>query len=101
MNIADAVGAISDAAFLAPTWKTALQTVAPESFEQVLMSGLNQVSAQVSAADEVTTRFALDDKTPPHQALIAMEQAHVSMSLMLQVRARLVQGYQQLMQMQL
>lgn len=100
MSVAE-IGAIVDPTFLAPTWTTSIQTSAPESFEQIFMGGLNRVNNQVNAADTIATRFALDDRVPPHQVLVSMEQAHLSLALMLQVRARLVQGYQQIMQMQL
>ena len=52
-------------------------------------------------ADQAVTAFALDDSIPLHQVTYALEQSRLAFELMLQVRARLVEGYQEIMRMQL
>ena len=71
------------------------------SFASLLMNGIGAADAKVTAADEAVRAFALDDAVPLHQVTYALEQARLSMELMLQVRSRLLEGYQQLMNMQL
>ena len=67
----------------------------------MIADGLAQVDQKAKAADAAVTAFALDDTMPPHQVLFALAEAHRSASMMMQVRARLVDGYQELMRMQL
>jgi flagellar hook-basal body complex protein FliE len=91
-----------DPSFLAPAWQTGLQGAAPaDDFAQLLAHGLSQIETKMQAADKIATQFAIDDSVPPHQVIIAMEEARMSMGMMLQVRSRVVQGLTQLMQMQL
>ncbi|WP_157215383.1 flagellar hook-basal body complex protein FliE [Flavisphingomonas formosensis] len=70
-------------------------------FASLLTNGIDGVDAKLRAADDLTRRFALDDSIPVHQVSFSLEQARMSLELMLQVRNRLVEGYQQLMNMQL
>ncbi len=71
------------------------------SFGEMLRSGIASVNQQVTQANSVAAAFALDDSIPPHQVMVQLEQAKLSMQLMMQVRARLVEGYQEFMRMQL
>jgi len=71
------------------------------SFGRMLVDGINGVSDKLSSADATARAFALDDSIPVHQVTYALEQARLSFELMLQVRSRLLEGYQQLMNMQL
>ena len=71
------------------------------SFAQMLSGGVESVNQKLLQADAAATAFALDDSVPLHQVTYALEQARLSFELMLQVRARLVEGYQELMRMQL
>lgn len=71
------------------------------SFSQMLLGGIDQVDQQLVDADAKIASFALDDAMPPHEVLFAIEQARHSLELLLQVRSRLVEGYQEIMRMQL
>jgi flagellar hook-basal body complex protein FliE len=71
------------------------------TFAQLLTDGFDRVSANMNNADKMVRAFALDDSIPVHQVTFALEQARLSMELLLQVRGRLVESYQQLMNMQL
>ena len=59
------------------------------------------MDAKVARADQLVTRFALDDSVPVHQVTVALEEARLSVELAMQVRARLVEGYRELMNLQL
>ena len=65
------------------------------------MAGLNGVNAKLDQADALVRRFAVDDSVPVHQVTMALEEARLSVELAMQVRARLVEGYRDLMNMQL
>jgi flagellar hook-basal body complex protein FliE len=77
------------------------QPVANMSFGQLMTAGINHVETKIARADELANAFALDDKIPVHQVTFALEDARLSLELMMQVRGRMVEAYQQLMGMQL
>ena len=58
------------------------------------------VSAKQEAAQSLTNRVLLGDSTQLHQSVIAMQEASVTFSLMVEVRNKLVESYQELMRMQ-
>lgn len=70
-------------------------------FGAMVMAGLRQVDAKVAHANAMAKAFVLDDSIPVHQVTMALEQARMSVELAMQVRARLVEGYRELMNMQL
>lgn len=71
------------------------------NFSSLLASGLHSMQAKIERADELVRRFALDDSVPVHQVTYALEEARLSVELAMQVRGRLVEGYRDLMNMQL
>jgi flagellar hook-basal body complex protein FliE len=74
---------------------------APGAFASLLTGGVADVETKVAEADKLARAFVLDDSVPVHQVTYALEEARMSLELMLQVRARIVESYQQLMTMQL
>jgi len=70
-------------------------------FGEVLMAGLRGVDAKIATADRLVQQFAVDDSVPVHQVTMALEEARLSVELAMQVRARLVEGYRELMNMPL
>ena len=76
--------------------------VAPvASFADVMGAGLRSVEGKLASADALVRRFALDDEVPVHQVTFALEEARLSVELAMQVRARLVEAYRDVMGMQL
>ena len=71
------------------------------SFSQMLVGSLEQVDQKLVDADALAAAFAVDDSIPVHRVTYALEQARLSFELMLQVRARLVEAYQEVARMQL
>ena len=70
------------------------------SFEQMLSRGLEATDKSIAEAESQVRAFTLDSDVPAHQVMFALEQARLSMEMMVQVRNRLVEGYQQIMNMQ-
>lgn len=70
------------------------------SFSQMLRQGVDATNAKLVEADRLVTAFALDGSIPAHQVTFALEEARLSVELMIQVRNRLVEGYQQITNMQ-
>ncbi|WP_431853068.1 flagellar hook-basal body complex protein FliE [Allosphingosinicella sp.] len=98
-----AVGAGIPIQGLAPTAAPpATPAAAPTgSFSQMLLDGVDAVNQRVAGADSMVRAFTIDDSIPLHQVTFALEQARLSVELMMQVRARLVESYQRVMEMQL
>lgn len=71
------------------------------SFEQLLRTGVDAADAKIASADRLVTAFTLDNDIPAHQVMFALEEARLSLEMMIQVRNRLVEGYQQIMNMQI
>jgi flagellar hook-basal body complex protein FliE len=82
-------------------WPAALSPLATDSFGAQLMSGVQDVNRALRAAEAASTAFALGDGQPPHQVVLALEDARFKLQFALSVRTRLVEGYQELMRMQL
>lgn len=78
-------------------------TTAPTglSFSQMLANGVEAVDQRVVDADSLAAAFAVNDSVPLHRVTYALEQARLSLELMLQVRTRLVEAYQEVSRMQL
>jgi len=80
---------------------TSAQPAGHASFAQMLLDGIASVNHRVANADAMVRAFTVDDSIPLHQVTFALEEARLSMELMMQVRARLVESYQRMMEMQL
>ena len=70
------------------------------SFAAVLKSSLTEVNQMQQKADAAITALATGDKVSLHDTMIAMEQADVSFRLMMQVRNKIVEAYQEILRMQ-
>src|SRR5713101_5436539 len=69
-------------------------------FADVLKSSLDEVNRLQQSADAAITALATGDKMSLHDTMIAMEQADVSFRLMMQVRNKIVDAYQEIMRIQ-
>ena len=69
-------------------------------FADVLKSSLDEVNKLQHKADAAITALATGDKMSLHDTMIAMEQADVSFRLMMQVRNKIVDAYQEIMRIQ-
>jgi flagellar hook-basal body complex protein FliE len=77
------------------------QSTAPtQGFSNMLEGLVQSVSDKQANAQQVTQQVLLGDSPQLHQSVIAMQEASVSFSLMVEVRNKLVDSYQELMRMQ-
>jgi flagellar hook-basal body complex protein FliE len=70
------------------------------SFAAVLKDSLTEVNKMQQKADAAVTALASGDKVNLHETMIAMEQADVSFRMMMQVRNKIVEAYQEILRMQ-
>jgi flagellar hook-basal body complex protein FliE len=74
--------------------------VAAPSFSNALHSAIQDVNTKQVAASDAVNGLMAGQNVPLHQAMVAMEEASVSFQLMVEVRNRLLESYQELMRMQ-
>ena len=78
-----------------------MRTGAPtESFGTMLDGLVSTVSTKQAEASELTKKVLLGDSDQLHQSVIAMQEASVAFTMMVEVRNKLVESYQELMRMQ-
>ncbi|MDB5986157.1 MAG: hypothetical protein JWR16_1210 [Nevskia sp.] len=96
----DAIGAVG-AMLDATSTVSNLQGVAHSNFSDRLDKAIEDVNADVVNADKQVQALILGQNTSLHGVMIALSNAHVSLDLMIQVRNRLVDAYQDVMRMQI
>jgi flagellar hook-basal body complex protein FliE len=72
---------------------------APVGFDKLVTDFVGEVSAKQAAASDAVNGL-VSGKNVSHQTMIAMEEASISFQLMVEVRNKLLESYQELMRMQ-
>ncbi|HZL13942.1 MAG TPA: flagellar hook-basal body complex protein FliE [Verrucomicrobiae bacterium] len=72
-----------------------------DSFASMLGNMVSDVNAQQNISAQAVSALQSGQTVPLHQAVIAMEEANVSFQLMVEVRNRLLDSYQEIMRMQI
>jgi flagellar hook-basal body complex protein FliE len=70
------------------------------SFETVLKNAVGGVEQLHTSAQEQVTQLAQGDRQDIHSVMIAVEKADVAFQLMMQVRNKIVNAYQEVSKMQ-
>lgn len=71
-----------------------------EGFGQMLDGLVATVESKNATAENVTRKVLLGENDQLHQSVIAMQEASTAFGMMIQVRNKLVESYQELMRMQ-
>lgn len=71
-----------------------------ENFGTMLDGLVSTVAEKQAASADITKRVLLGESDQLHQSVIAMQEASVAFTLMVEVRNKLVESYQELMRMQ-
>ncbi len=74
-------------------------TTPADGFGHLLDGLVASVDAKQADAQAITKRVLLGESDQLHQSVIAMQEAGVSFSLMVEVRNKLIDSYQELMRM--
>ena len=74
---------------------------ASSPFSQLVSEGLAQVNEKLLAGQADLQRLATGDVQNVHQVMIQLEESRLSFQLMMQVRGRLLEAYQDIMKMQI
>lgn len=78
-----------------------LTGVSSTDFGALLKSGVTTLAEQTDRASELLSAYAVGEQVSPHELVMAMEQAKMSMQLAVEVRNRLVDAYQELTRLQI
>lgn len=95
------VGAANAQALQTPTLPAAGAATQPlsGSFGQLVSEGLAQVNGQLIDSQVDLQKLAVGDAQNLHQIMINLEESRVSFQLVMQVRSRLLEAYQDIMKM--
>lgn len=70
------------------------------SFKDVLMDEIYKVSGLEKAADAITSDFITGKTDNIHSVLIAAEKASIALQLMVEIRDKVIDAYNEIMRMQ-
>ena len=70
-------------------------------FQTILQSAIDRVEASRSAANDAVDKFVSGEDQDLHTTMLATQRASLDFELLLQVRNKVVQSYQEIMRMQL
>lgn len=79
--------------------QTARPVVQAPSFGEMLKNTLTEVNREQTSADEAVKNLATGKDKDIHHTMIEMEKASVSLNLMMQVRNKVIDAYQEIMRM--
>lgn len=98
----DAIGAVTLAAVRAEPSVGSASTAAasPGGFSRMLAHGMENLQARMERADTVVLEATHGNLESPHVLMVELEQARISLQLAVEVRNRLIEGYQELLRMQ-
>ena len=71
-----------------------------DSFSDILKNALNSVNNAQSEADEAVKQVLSGESTDIHETMIALQKADVSLKMMLEVRNKILEAYQEVMRTQ-
>lgn len=74
---------------------------APAGFDKLVTGLVHEVAAKQAASSEAVNGLLSGKNVSLHQTVIAMEEASISFQLMVEVRNKLLESYQELMRMQI
>ena len=85
---------------VAPTSPAGSAAATGDSFSNLLGNFVGEVNAQQGAANDAVSALLSGKNVSLHQAMISMEEASVSFQMMVEVRNKLLDSYQEIMRMQ-
>ena len=70
------------------------------SFPQIFKEMVGNTNELQSKAQELAEKFVLGEVTDIHEVMVAAEEAGVALDLVMEIRNKLIEAYQELMRMQ-
>jgi flagellar hook-basal body complex protein FliE len=103
MNIEalQALGAQDEVGPLPGIAPAAAASTAGPAFAEQVVQGLQHVNEQLLTSQGDLQRLAVGDVENLHQVMVRLEESRISLQLLLQVRNRALEAYQDVMRMQI
>jgi flagellar hook-basal body complex protein FliE len=95
-----AIGAVPGEMAMPSVLGIATQPTKGVDFGQLVSSGIAEVNQQLMASQVDLQRLATGDVQNLHQVMMGLEETRLSFQLLLQVRNRMLEAYQDVMKMQ-
>jgi flagellar hook-basal body complex protein FliE len=83
-----------------PESAPAIGGAAKGGFSNFLQQAVSEIDGKMKTASAEQTKVLTGESTNLHQAMIAMQEASTAFTLMVEVRNKLVESYQEVMRMQ-
>jgi len=71
-----------------------------EGFSEALQTAVGQVNERQMIADQAVEKVQTGESRNLHEVMIALEKADISLRMLVQVRNKVVEAYQEIMRMQ-
>ena len=97
----EAIAAVTAAAPTALALPAQPTAAVQGDFAAFLGEGIGNVDKGLKAADEQLRALAAGQTQAPHEVMITMEEARMNLMMLVEVRNRVVEAYQELVRMQL
>jgi flagellar hook-basal body complex protein FliE len=98
----ESIAGVAEIAAMEPMLRSSAESAAASqggNFTQMVSQGLNEVNQQLMSTQTDLQKLAVGDVQNLHQVMIHMEEARMSFQLLMQVRNRALEAYQDLMKM--
>lgn len=96
MTAINTIGALNPASLTSAKLSGVGQAAAPDqAFKNVLLESLNQVNGMQQEADMAVQQLVTGGDVNPAEVLTTLQKADMSFRLMMQIRNKLVQAYQE------
>lgn len=70
-------------------------------FTDILKNAIQEVQASQNRADDLITRMLAGEDIAPHEAIVAVEQANLTLQMALQIRSRFIEAFQEVSRTQI
>ncbi|NPA41515.1 MAG: flagellar hook-basal body complex protein FliE [Aquificae bacterium] len=94
------IGGINPKAFETFLKERGKEVKSPEDFTQALKEFIEWVNSQQENAKQIKEAVLRGEDVPLHRMIVEFQKAGVALNLMIEVRNRLLEGYQELLRMQ-
>jgi flagellar hook-basal body complex protein FliE len=78
-----------------------LNTPREASFKNLLLEGIDQVNSMQQQADQAVEQLLTGEEVDPAAVLTSIQKADLSFRMMMQIRNKLVQAYQEVKEMRI
>jgi len=94
------IGGINFGAFEGFLRERGKEVKSPEDFADALKEFIQWVNSQQERSKEIKEAVFRGEDVPLHRMIIEFEKAGVAMNLLIEIRNRLLEGYQEILRMQ-